>query len=312
MSTKPRIIVSGAFYQIRSQAAPGIDRFPDNDNKLNKIFHYQLNLLLKKASYELVELTLQHDHYHLVVQASDVTVSWFMRTFNSIFAKQVNLYYKRRGTVFPRRFSSAIIDENYGLEEVACHVHHNTDRLRKKQNDYKEVHLHSEFILRPDRSNFYKEYMKQNGASGRYEEIISALRRANSYGQHYPHPQHGIIGMHAFVSSMLQKHHHRLEQRKVNRERDPQRCIESLRRKLDPLHPFKDTDLLKRGRKNSRSLAREFLVVLGVNLLEFSGADLARYLGITRSAASRMISRCTGNPPRRSAAMRVLDFLIQI
>lgn len=310
MSTQPRIIVPGVPYQIRSQAAPGIDLFPDNDNRLNEFFHYQLNRLLKKASFTLIELTLQHDHYHLVVNASDITVSWFMRTFNSILAKEVNRYYRRRGTVFPKRFSSAIIDENYGLEEVACHVHHNTERLKKGQNDYRDVPLHPEFLSRPDRSSFYREYMKRNGASSRYEEIVSSLRRANIYGQHYPHPQDGMIGQHAFVSSMLQKHYSRLEQRKINRERDPQRCIESLRRKLDPLHPFRDTDLFRRGRQNRRSLAREFLAVLGVSLLEFSGADLARYLGITRSAVSRMISRCTGSPPRRSDAMRILGMLV--
>lgn len=307
MTTKPRIVVAGAFYQLRSQAAPGIDLFPNSE--LSEFFQLLLARLLKVAHFALEEITLQQDHYHLVVKASDVSVSWFMRTLNSIFAKKVNSHYKRHGTVFPIRFSSAIMDENYGLEEVACHVHHNTTRLKEKLNGYKEVSLLPQCLPKLDRTEFFHEYLEQNSGKEPYDEIIRMLRLANSCGQDYAFPQIGMIGLHAFVQEMLQKHFSRLERLKRNRMRNPQRCIGSLHQKLDEVAPFRDTDLFRQGRKNDRSQARELFAVLSVALLEFTGADLARYLGVTRSAVSRMISRCVGGPPRKETVWELVKSL---
>ncbi|MFP4014797.1 MAG: transposase [Chitinispirillaceae bacterium] len=307
MSTKPRVVVADTYYQLRSQAAPGIDLFPNSE--LSEFFQLTLVRLLKVARFTLEEITLQQDHYHLVVKSSDVSVSWFMRTLNSIFAKKVNSHYKRRGKVFPKRFSSVIIDEHYGLKDVACHVHHNTSRLKEKQNSYQEIPLLSRLFSASDRRESRGEYLKKNSGREPYEEFIRMLRLANSIGQDYPYPQIGIIGLHAFVQDILQKHFCRLEQRKINQMRDPQRCIGSLHQKLDDTAPFKDTDLFRQGHKNNQSQARELFAVLSVALLEFSGADLARYLGVTRSAVSRMISRCAGGPPRKEVVWEMVESL---
>ncbi|MFP4240905.1 MAG: hypothetical protein ACLFTW_02935 [Chitinispirillaceae bacterium] len=62
--------------------------------------------------------TFHQDQYHLLVKAGDVCISWLMRSVNSAYAKHFNKHCRRHGEVFPERYTSVIIDGQYGLEEA--------------------------------------------------------------------------------------------------------------------------------------------------------------------------------------------------
>lgn len=297
MTTKPRVVVPNAYYQIRSEAAPGLRLFPSP--RLRKFFIAQLKRLLKETSYTLKEISLHQDHYHLVVKAGEVPVSWFMRTLNSIFAKYLNNYYKRHGTVFPRRFTSAVLDEKYGLKEIACHVHLNP--LRKGRSVCEIIKGYDRNCsegfgeLWPQRTRSYVQFLKTIADSAVYEEIIRRHRRSNRLGQQYSDPRVSMIGKKAFEDRCLGIHQCRIALRKQNQRRDPFLHLSIFHRKLSAWSSFMTDDLYLQGYRNRISEVRETFVLLGVYLFEFSGADLARYLGITRSAVSRMISRCAAS-----------------
>ncbi|MFP4013463.1 MAG: transposase [Chitinispirillaceae bacterium] len=319
MSTQPRVVVPHKYYQLRSEAAPGLKLFPSD--KQENFFRFQLNRLLEEASYTLVDISLQQNHYHLVVMVSEIPVSWFMRTLNSVYAKYLNVHYNRHGTVFPVRFSSAILDESHGLEEVSCHVHLNPLRCKKKVSEILNEYSRSgcsfsgfgpvedlfDVLSRPERTRHHMEFLNLNGGSVRYREIIRKLRRANEFGQNYPHPRFGIVGRPAFEIDCLAAHQARRERVMENRKRDPFEVIGILCRGLGMRINFKFEELFRRGRRNDRSRARELLAVLGVFRLEFCGADLARYLGITRSAVSRMIRRKIGGAGRPFNIRRIME-----
>ncbi|MFP4163766.1 MAG: transposase [Chitinispirillaceae bacterium] len=309
MSTKPRVVVPYRYYQIRSEAAPGLKLFPSKEQK--NFFNFQLNRLLEEASYECVEKCLQQDHYHLVVKVSEVTVSWFMRTFNSIYAKYINSYYKRHGTVFPVRFSSAILDEEYGVKEVSCHVHLNPVRCKKSIpeiiKEFNQGGFDSLPFFQNEHTRHQMEFLKDNADTPRYRGIINKVRKANKYGHRYENPRDCIIGRSVFENECLWFHGVRVGRMKQNRERDPFQVIGAFHSELIRMVKCESDDLYMRGYADHKSKVRELFVLVGVFQLEFSGADLARYLGVTRSAVSRMIARRAGSSGRLSEIRRLVE-----
>ncbi|MFP4164080.1 MAG: transposase [Chitinispirillaceae bacterium] len=307
MSTKPRIIVPHAVYQIRSEITPGLDLFPTKDHEL--FFLSKLDSMLKSANYVLVDMCLQQDHYHLVVKTSEETVSWFMRTFNSVIAKNINKYYERHGTVFPKRFSSAILDENHSLKDIACHVHLNPLRSERVVSAKRDGRCHCCSIIKgfgPEHTRKHQNHLDRNINVPRYMENIGRLRHANKQGQDYTDPHTCIIGKEDFVNSAIYEHNLLYDRKKADLMREPKPHLEGLHKDLSTRLPLKQKELFLRGYNNNRSKNREIMVLRGIFQLRFSGADLARYLGITRSAVSKIISRTAGCPRRYSRICEML------
>ncbi|MFP4013629.1 MAG: transposase [Chitinispirillaceae bacterium] len=310
MCTKPRTIVPHSFYQIRSQVAPDLTLFPTEEHET--FFLTRLEVLLEAAGFKCLDMCIQQDHYHLVVKSSEETVSWFMRTFNSVIAKNLNKHYGRHGTVFPKRFSSAIIDENCGLEEVCCHVHLNPTRSKKalpKSHYEKNHNLYCRIVEKfgPDHTDEQIRFLDRNRNDPWYNEKIDRLRNANRQGQDYSDPTTPVIGKESFINGTLEQDKLRRDRIKANRMRDPQQYIGLLHAGLSFKIPFEACEIFRRGHGDDRSRNRELLIILGIFQLEFAGADLARYLEITRSAVSRAVSRRAGNPRRYEEIRKIVD-----
>lgn len=288
MSTKPRVIVPHAFYQIRSEIVSELVLFPDE--KEENYFRSRLKTLLEAADFKCISMTLHPNHYHLVVESSEATISWFMRTFNSSIAKHLNKHYKRKGKVFARRFSSAVLDPCHGLSEVACHVHLNP--MRSKAYPPKN---------REEWNRRYLNFLNQKKNSSNYENIVEKVRDANLWGSKYPNPHVCVIGTFAFVEKVLKQHHLRQAKVKINRMRDCGKLIDSLREKLKTLASEDESNP-----ETKKPQVNDILVFLGVFRLEITGAELGRHLGISRSTVSRMISRKTGYPHRQAEIRKLI------
>ncbi|MFW6245786.1 MAG: transposase [Fibrobacterota bacterium] len=305
MSTKPRMNLPFAHYQIRSEAHPEVNLFPSREQEV--FFLAVLQNLLDRSGFSCLDMSLQKDHYHLVVEASEITVSWFMRTLNSIYAKYINKHHNRKGQVFPKRFASAVLDEKAGLEEVCCHVHLNQVKFRKLHGGGKRNIGRHRVHYRPELTKYYLEYRKQNRKSTSYRKTIRMLRTSNYLGYEAQDPKTHVIGTAAFTQKCLMMYDTVNMKSRAKKLRDPQGFLEQLHNELSLLFPFRTKELFERGYRNKRSRARESMALLGVYELGFSGADLARYLGVTRSAISRMISRIAKTPPRRPDVKTLRD-----
>ncbi|MFP4163634.1 MAG: transposase [Chitinispirillaceae bacterium] len=308
MSTKPRVVVPHVYYQIRSEACTDVNLFPSEEQ--TGFFLHLLECKLKEASYICIEKSLQQDHYHLVVKVSQISISWFMRTLNSIYAKYLNTQCRRKGKVFARRFASALIDRNAGLEEVSCHVHLNTMlHAAARIPSGKKLPDPPLVPTDPEHTRYYRDYYSRNMYTCHYTEKIRKLQTANRIGHRYKNPQTCIIGNAPFVVEKIGLHLERVERYHRNGERIPPECLKSLRQRLSALSSFENVNIMRRGRENDRSKARELIVLIGVFMLEFSGADLARFLGIKRSSVSRMITKRIGGANRSQRLRKEMEAL---
>ncbi|NLP03385.1 MAG: hypothetical protein GX089_12885, partial [Fibrobacter sp.] len=77
MATKPRMIVPNAFYQIRSVSIPELKAF--SSEKMKLFLLKQLSITKEKYSFKCFSWSIMDDHYHLVVQSSEETISKFMQ-----------------------------------------------------------------------------------------------------------------------------------------------------------------------------------------------------------------------------------------
>ncbi|MDG5815066.1 hypothetical protein QA601_08255 [Chitinispirillales bacterium ANBcel5] len=305
MATQRRLVVPNVKYQIRSEAISGINLFPNEE--VRTYFINQLTRLLKLCGYSCISWTLEENHYHLIVKTSTASISGFMRTLNSIFAKYLNKILGRRGTVFIRRFSSAIVDNFCGLKEIIRHIHLNP--IRKgvctiKTLDSYKYNSHS-IVIQNKNTEFqnvksllslfndtnplfaYTNYIRSDlSQCNRYNQVIKLLREANKKGQYYTSARCCIIGDPNFVNIIIAKDKFLSSLRPLNKK---------LGITLKKLYALSNTCIsLKGSSKLKKRLVRGLFVLVGVNALEFSCAEIARFLNMSSSAVSRMISRLCG------------------
>ncbi|MDG5816500.1 transposase [Chitinispirillales bacterium ANBcel5] len=311
MSTKPRIIVSQVHYQVRSDVISGVRLFPDKESKL--FFQKELTRLLKACGYKCLSWSFSDDHYHLIIKTSDVPISGFMRTLNSVYAKYLNKKLKRKGRVFAKRISSAIIDDKVALKEVIRHVHLNPVRngfcsiseldrceesghsavIKRCLNKFQDIKGILNLFGNCNQIFLYQNYIKADLTHCiHYNNIIDRLRKANRIGQHFLSKEIGIIGEACFTSSIILKDNHRREIKNLNKILTIP--LNVLHQEISHFLNMNMNDLFKRGNKSMKSYLRTLFASIGVAHLDYSLADLAEYLKVTDSAVSRMVSRGCG------------------
>lgn len=221
MCTKPRVIVPGVFYQVSSRGVFGEDIFPTTE--LKNFFLKELAITLKKYSFTCCSWSLQKDHYHLVVESSEIPISKFMQRLNSVYAKKFNSERGREGVVFFRRYASVITEETE-LKELIRYVHLNPvrcgDCTLEELDHYKwsghravvqgiddnlvdKVCLLNQFSG-SDPLHQYRIYLSSGKPGCDDDESIRIVRSANREKTGFSEPELWVIGSLDFIRKVLE------------------------------------------------------------------------------------------------------------
>jgi REP element-mobilizing transposase RayT len=305
--SKPRIVVSGVFYEVTSKGARGTAIF-DTD-ELKSFFLTVLSRTLEKFSYQCYGWSLLDDHYHLILKSSKTSISKFMQRINSIYAKHYNRVTNGQGTVFYRRFASIIVQEETGLKDLIRYVHLNPIRngacTLEQLDTYKWCGHHSlannesdqiqntgdvlKLFVGSNASTAYHDFIHGNSSEPKTEKFIQDIRNANKGLEKFSQPEPWVIGTPKFVRETLERD--RCNRARAARHTREDITCENIHEKIKVHLNITDDDFFRQGRLNFRTKARLVFAYIGVTRFDFSGADLAKYLGVTRSAISRMLSR---------------------
>lgn len=306
MCTKPCIIVPGVFYHVYSKGVFGEDIFPTSE--LKNFFLKELAITLKMFSFICCSWSLQKNHYHLVVKASEVAISRFMQRLNSVYAKKYNRERGREGVVFFRRFAS-VITETTELKKLISYVHLNPvrsgDCLLEGLDHYEwcghktvvqgvaDDILDRECLLDQfggsDPLCRYRNYISSEDSTFNNDKTIKIVRDANRGKVNSSKPELWIIGSPDFVRIILEKD--RCRRARVARHITEDITFEKLHHALQLCLYCEKEELFHQGRLNQKSTSRELFAFLGVCCYDFHAVEIADYLGITGSGVSRMISR---------------------
>lgn len=117
MARPLRIEYSGATYHITSRGNEKKSIFKDDKDR--SIFLNILKDVNKRYNWLCHAYCLMDNHYHLIIETLDGTLSRGMRQLNGVYTQTLNKRHRRVGHIFQGRYKAILIDkENYLLE--AC------------------------------------------------------------------------------------------------------------------------------------------------------------------------------------------------
>lgn len=115
MARPLRIEYSGAIYHITSRGNEKKPIFKDDKDRL--IFLNILKDVNKRYNWLCHAYCLMDNHYHLIIETLDGTLSRGMRQLNGVYTQTFNKRHDRVGHIFQGRYKAILIDkENYLLE----------------------------------------------------------------------------------------------------------------------------------------------------------------------------------------------------
>jgi len=128
MARMPRIYVEGALYYITSRGVHKGTLFKDERD-----YRQYLELLNNyKAQYgfKLFAFALLPNHLHLLIELKEGTsISAIMHDVNSMYTKNFNTQYGRKGHLFQERFRAVLVEKEPYLSRMTRYIHLNPERL---------------------------------------------------------------------------------------------------------------------------------------------------------------------------------------
>lgn len=307
MSSKPRIIAPNLIYQITSQGPHDINLFHSND--LRSFFLKLLSKTIKKYSCTSLAFSITKNQYHIVLKSGEQSISKAMQYFNSILAKSINKLNRRDGTVFRTRFKSVIVEDGDFIKELIRFVHLepvikgecSIDGLDNYQwcshsaflGNCSNEFLNTQEVLKhfrgPDPKKEYLDYIRGGTDNYQNEEVVKNIRDANLGKLDFRKPELSIIGTPEFVQYTLERD--KCRRARIARYQKENVTFQIIHQSVTDLLDLDNDMLLKQGKFDVKSTARELFVYAGIFRYDFSGAQMANYLKVTESAISRMKKR---------------------
>ncbi|NLD98844.1 MAG: hypothetical protein GX640_03135 [Fibrobacter sp.] len=305
MSCKPRLLLSDTVYQVRSDSARNEKIFKDEN--MRTFFLKCFYKLLKKHLFSCYAFSIAENHYHMAIRTGNITVSKFFRKLNSAFARYYNKKKGTHGAVVSRPFTSTLFEDGEELKQLIRYIHLNPVRSGlcsiAQLDSYtgcghggvikrlEQSCLDTDFILNlfneADKLRAYEEFV--NNGFNNHDPVIIQIRESNSGKQKYCNPWNQIVGSEEFKRRVIEQD---ASQRvKVPRYDIENVSLERIHTTIEMMLEMQEGELMRQGRTNIRSTARELFAYVARFRFDFSGVKIAEYLKKSDSAVSRMLSR---------------------
>ena len=131
MARPLRIEYAGAFYHITTRGNAKKNIFKDQEDQ--KIFLNILAQVNRRYRWRCHAYCLMNNHYHLVVETEEATLSKGMRHLNGVYTQAYNRRHHRMGHLFQGRFKAILIEKETYLLEVCRYVVLNPVRAKMAQ-----------------------------------------------------------------------------------------------------------------------------------------------------------------------------------
>jgi REP element-mobilizing transposase RayT len=283
-------------------------------------FIARLSALAQDGAMEIYAWVLMPNHFHLLCKTKNLPLASIMRKILTGYVVNFNRRHFRYGHLFQNRYKSIVCQEDVYLKELVRYIHLNLLRAGLVK-DIKELnqnpwsghsalggkvkrewqnteHVLSFFGRSGNSRRNYLGYVKKGIDQGRRPELVggglirsmggwSAVLASRRRGKQEVVDQR-ILGDGDFVKQVISGLDDRV---KKNLRLSGQRIdIKALSEKVSEKYKVSIGELRSGGRRRAVVKARRAMSWIGVRELGYSGADVARYLGVTNSCVTRMIS----------------------
>ena len=314
-----RLDAPGVLHHVMGRGIDRQDIFISDEDRND--FITRLAPLAQQGHLDVYAWALLPNHFHLLVKTLNRPLSSSMRKLLTGYVVNFNRRHRRYGHLFQNRFKSIVCQEDAYLKELVRYIHLNLLRA-DIVNDLKELSRspwagHSAltgkvkrpwqdtaYVLscfgenpRQGRSN-YLAYVRKGARLGRKPELVGGglVRSLGGWSEVLAIRKRGekqvadqrILGDSDFVQEIVSDLDDLIK--KNLRLSGQRKDIAALGREVCKKYDISAGELESGGRRHAAVKAREALSWIAVRELGYSGAEVARYLGVTTSCINRLIA----------------------
>jgi putative transposase len=290
-----------------------------NDTDRND-FLDRLSVLVQDGAMEIYAWVLMPNHFHLLCKTKNFPLASSMQKLLTGYVVNFNKRHRRHGHLFQNRYKSIVCQEDSYLKELVRYIHLNLIRAGLVK-DIKELNRNPwsgqsalagkvkrpwqniEYVLsffgsQGNAGRNYIQYVEKGIDQGRRPELVGGglIRSMGGWSEVLASRVRGerqvadqrILGDGEFVNQVISglddlvKKNLRLSGRRID--------IKVLAEKVSEKYDVSIGELRSGSRRKAVVVARRAMSWIGVRELGYSGADVARYLGVTNSCVTRVAS----------------------
>jgi REP element-mobilizing transposase RayT len=317
MPRQPRLDTPGALHHVIGRGIAGIEIFGDVKDRTD--FLERLKNLYDSKALCVYAWALMGNHFHLLVRTGKISLSANMRKLLTGYVVNYNRRHNRYGHLFQNRYKSILCEDDPYLLELTRYIHLNPLRAGMVKN-VKELNKyqwcgHSVIMGNvkyewQDRDTILAYFGKRRkGAIEKYEKFIlegvnkgsrtdlvggGLIRSLGGWSQVLSLRRTGskvfsderILGSSEFVKNVIGDVEKKTEETlRLNLKISD---LSSLARMICEGEGVDKKELCSGVRRRIVVKSRRIFCQISVKKMGYSGADVARFLGITTSAVNRL------------------------
>ncbi len=166
MTNKARVWFPHSAYHITARGNRRNDIFKDEEDFQVYVTLIENALEYFENQFELICYCLMDNHIHLLLEAKDKHIQFFISRINSIYAKYFNDKYNYCGHLYEKRYFSELIENDSQMLDTSRYIHLNPVKANmvKKPEEYKwssysmYIGLEKEKLINSDKIlNYFKK-----------------------------------------------------------------------------------------------------------------------------------------------------------
>ncbi len=317
MPRRARLDAPGTLHHIFGRSVSGLKAFPTKKDKGD--FLRRLAERCEAGALTVYAWAVMDTHFHALLRAGNESISSTMRKVLTGYVVNFNRRHQRYGHLFQNRFKSIVCEEDPYLLELTRYIHLNPLRagVVKEMHELDVYPWSGHAVIMgnqrhpwQDRDTILSSFGKTEGqAKERYrrfvEKGIATGKRPDLTGGGLLRSQGGwaevvslrarrepsdarILGRGTFVGAVLAEAEQ--AQNDALRLRTAIPDLSDLAHRIAEKESVSLSDLLSGVRRRSVSHARHLFCRIAVKRLRYTGASVARFLGVSTSLVNRMAS----------------------
>jgi len=317
MARQARLDAPGTLHHVMGRGIEGIKIFRNNTD--HEDFLDRLADLCKSEALKVYAWALLDNHFHLLARTGKEPLSTNMRKLLTGYVVNFNRRHKRYGHLFQNRYKSIICEDDPYLLELTRYIHLNPLRAGmvkslEELNEYRWCG-HSVIMRKAERGwqdqdtvlayfgkrrkeaiKGYGSFVEKGISQGRRPELVGgglvrslggwsqvlSLRRAGRKA----YSDDRVLGSSDFVQTVLFEAEEKVQETlRLNLKITD---LSTLAGKICESVGIEESDLRSGLRKRPITKARRLFALIAVKKMGYSGAEAARFLGVTTSAVNRL------------------------
>ncbi len=317
MPRQPRLDAPGTLHHVMGRGIEGVKLFRDDTDR--KDFVDRLSSLCRNRSLNLYAWAFLPNHFHLFVRTGNQPLAKSMKRLLTGYVVNFNLRHRRRGHLFQNRYKSIVCEEDPYLLELTRYIHLNPLRagivkdlkglgkypwtghsaiVGEVKRDWQDTDTILGYFGKGKRRAVlgYEKFVAEGTGWGRRLELVGGglVRSMGGWSEVRSLRKRGIkaasddriLGSREFVMGLFSEAEAAARETLRLFAKVPD--LESLAGRIGKGEGTEEADLRSGIRSKKVSKARRLFCQLAVRKMGHSGADVARFLGVTTSAVSRL------------------------